>query len=261
MKLSRSISFKAILGLATVCGLAGLSLPAALPQEPERPAEEQFRLRVPVQRVLVDVIVLGKDKQPVRNLRKEDFRVYEDGAPVEILEFTSVEVSAGAPRVATAGETEEGVKVEEPGAVSGVRLIAMYFGPMRPEDRTRALEAATTFIQEGMTEADFVAIIAGTRLLQTFTNNKEALLAAIRLIQEHKEGEQPELRASAEPPGADELIALGLGAGGDLPAPTPGADAAQQTLATGQLGPMAESVAAGVPSDMVEEFDRGIQST
>ena len=260
MKLNRSISFKAILGLATACGLAGLSLPAALPQEPEPPAEEQFRLRVPVQRVLVDVIVLGKDNQPVRNLQKEDFRVYEDGVPVEILEFTRVEVSTRVPVAPTGGEpAEEEEEEQEPGAVLAVRLIAMYFGPMRPEDRTRALEAAATFIREGMTEADFVAIIAGTRLLQTFTNNQEALLSAIKLIQERKEGEQPDLRPSAEPPDAGELIALGLGAG-EVPAPTPGGDAAQQTL-TGQLGAMAGSVTAGVPSDMIEEFDRGIQST
>ncbi|MDA2913741.1 VWA domain-containing protein [Acidobacteriia bacterium AH_259_A11_L15] len=260
MKLNRSISFKAILGLATVCVLAGLSLPAVPPQQAEQQPEEEYRLRVPVPRVLVDVVVLGKDGQPVRNLQKEGFRVYEDGVPVEILEFTPVAVSTRVPLAPTEGEPAEVEEEEqEPGAVSAARLIAMYFGPMRPEDRTRALESAATFIQEGMTEADFVAIIAGTRLLQTFTTNKEALLTAIKLIQERKEGQQPELRASAPTPGADELIDMGLGAG-DVPALTLGGDAAQQSL-TGQLGELAEAATASIPSDLVEEFEQGIQST
>jgi VWFA-related protein len=61
-----------------------LSLAEQLPQPPT------FKSGVNV--VEVDVVVTDKSGQPARGLRQEDFEIFEDGKPVDIMAFTVVDV-------------------------------------------------------------------------------------------------------------------------------------------------------------------------
>lgn len=55
-------------------------------------AQEPFRLSLDVRRVAVDVYV-DASGQPVTNLTREDFTIFEDGQPREISDFTSADTA------------------------------------------------------------------------------------------------------------------------------------------------------------------------
>jgi VWFA-related protein len=57
----------------------------ALPQEPE------FAIRLNVAAVSLESVVLDSNARPVTDLKREDFTIYEDGEPVRIQNFSSVE--------------------------------------------------------------------------------------------------------------------------------------------------------------------------
>ena len=61
-----------------------------------------FSLRVDVDLVTIEVIALDKKGKPVRNLKKEDFQLYEDGKKQEILSFDEVN---GDSRISSLGIT------------------------------------------------------------------------------------------------------------------------------------------------------------
>ena len=67
----------------TVQSLSGVT--AAAPQ-----SDSSFRLRVDVDLATIEVAVLDKKGNPVSNLNKEDFQLYEDGKEQEILSIDEV---------------------------------------------------------------------------------------------------------------------------------------------------------------------------
>src|SRR5580658_1685725 len=74
-----------VLGLALSAFFAGtLVAQTALPPDNDTPAAT---LKINVRTVLVDVVVLAKDNQPVPGLHKEDFQVLEDGKPQDVTFF------------------------------------------------------------------------------------------------------------------------------------------------------------------------------
>jgi VWFA-related protein len=81
MRLSRSIP----LSLLTACVAV-----STLGQEP--PAVPSFPTQA--EAITVDVVVLGRDGQPVRGLTKADFTVLEDGQPQEVVSFEAREMQA-----------------------------------------------------------------------------------------------------------------------------------------------------------------------
>lgn len=76
---------RALLGLA-LCALSAAPSMAqnASPAEAETPAAT---LKINVRTVLVDVVVLNRNNQPVPGLHKEDFQVLEDGKPQDVSFF------------------------------------------------------------------------------------------------------------------------------------------------------------------------------
>src|SRR5580693_2242675 len=78
-------SHSSLLGLALSVFLAGplMAQTAPLPDS-DTPAAT---LKINVRTVLVDVVVLDKNNQPVPGLRKEDFQVIEDGKPQDVTFF------------------------------------------------------------------------------------------------------------------------------------------------------------------------------
>jgi Ca-activated chloride channel family protein len=56
------------------------------------PAEDDETIRIETELVNLNVRVIDRNNRPVNNLRKEDFRVFEDNVPQEIDAFTKAEV-------------------------------------------------------------------------------------------------------------------------------------------------------------------------
>lgn len=80
-------------GTALCAAAALLSPTPAVAQEGEEPAEV-FIDRVMVDVVDLEVVVTDGDGNPIRGLTREDFRVLEDGDPVELTNFYAVEGGA-----------------------------------------------------------------------------------------------------------------------------------------------------------------------
>src|SRR5690349_10504873 len=91
----RSIIYRFLFAAAFALSLFAMSQPAALsqqkqpsptptPAQQEQSDTEKFFIR----EVRLPVTVIGKNKQPVTGLTKNDFLVYEDKQPQEIKGFT-----------------------------------------------------------------------------------------------------------------------------------------------------------------------------
>ena len=68
---------------STVQSLSGVTAAAAQ-------SDSSYRLRVDVDLATIEVTVLDKKGNPVSNLKKEDFQLYEDGKKQEILSIDEV---------------------------------------------------------------------------------------------------------------------------------------------------------------------------
>jgi hypothetical protein len=64
------------------------SHPVPRPETPSsKQSSNQFTFKLDVNRVVVDVVVTDSNGKPVRGLREQDFSVFEDGGPQNVLSF------------------------------------------------------------------------------------------------------------------------------------------------------------------------------
>jgi len=190
-------------GVRTLLGLAAalvLAWSATLAQTPQVGTGTQqppggppgFVLRSQRNVVLVDVRVWDKQGKPVTDLRKDDFRVYEDGVRQTITSFSLENIERLQQATAEAGppliiDLAKLPPAQAPQALQDHRLLIMFFdlSSLAPDDLLRAVKAAADFAHTRMTSADLVAIVIYTsslRLLQNFTNDRDVLDKALKTI-------------------------------------------------------------------------------
>jgi VWFA-related protein len=176
---------------------AVLLLPAAYPQQPQNAAQQerpQYRLHVTSELVLVNVVARDKKGNLVRDLKKEDFTVLEDGKRQEILSFdfenTDQPLTAGSAEVTVSGAAAETAVLLRPSDKAAAvdardrRLILLFFdfSAMEPEQIDRAVESAKKFVQTRMQPADLLASVSLSTNLRTdldFTDDKAKILATL----------------------------------------------------------------------------------
>jgi len=184
------------LSLVPAVAFALLTLPTsptATPQAtnpPEIQAHEttpQFRIRAQRNLVLVRVVVRDAKGRTVGNLRKEDFRLLDDGKPQEITSF-AVEVSKAKPKaapapVAPAAPTPTTTAGPPPPPVAAPqRFVALFFDDQHAEvegiGRTR--DAAWRYVSTAVRPQDRVAILTATGKDQLdFTDDRAKLHEAL----------------------------------------------------------------------------------
>jgi len=164
--------------------------PAFLAQEGAKATPMQAPIRVSTELVLVNVVARDKKGNPVRDLKKEDFTLYEDGKRQEISTFDFEDVGQ-AP--GTTGETVSG---SAPGALlrsakkaptldaRDRRLIVLFFdfSAMQPEEIDRSVEAGKKFITAKMQPADLVALVSLATNMHVdcdFTDDRDKLSAVL----------------------------------------------------------------------------------
>jgi VWFA-related protein len=177
-------------GAASVLG-AGQP-PAAPQQQPPPPPQAQqptFKLRVDY--VEVDVVVTDRDGNLVRDLKKEDFQVIEDGKQQTINTFSLVDIPierADRP-LFQPDPIEPDVRSNErpfDGRVYVMVIDDLHTNFGRSQ---RVKAAAKQFIERRLGANDLMAIVhtAGpTEWNQEFTSNKRLLLAAVDRTQGRK---------------------------------------------------------------------------
>jgi VWFA-related protein len=137
-------------------------------------AAQSYSLRVDVELVTTEVIVLDKRGNPVRNLKKEDFRLYEDGKQQEILSFDEVSEEHSPISLVDFddGETERGKTV----------LIFFDDSTVTSSHIQSTRDSAARFVKEHMRPHDLIAVAAfgnSLKVLQSFTRDQEKVLEAI----------------------------------------------------------------------------------
>ena len=174
-----------VLSVALVAPLS-MTTVAALAQTSPQPAPE-FRTGTAV--VLLDVIARDKKGRPVRDLKAEELQVLENDQRCEIRSFRLVESESTIEPGAAGAVPAPMAPVEPPAAgapAEGQRapsnLVTLVFDRLSLEDNRLAERAARDFVERGMdarTQAAVFTIGTGLGLVQSFTSEKELLLAAI----------------------------------------------------------------------------------
>lgn len=160
-------------------------------------AAQGFRFRAEATRVLVDVLVLDGDGNPVPGLGVSDFVLLEDGeaqqvASVEVVDWERYTVSD---EVAAAPEGTPGAPAPEAAAEADLaaaesetpRRFVIVFNRRRadPVNLRRAKRGLEEFVTNHMVDGDETMLIefANTvRVLQEFSSGKQETLASVRRI-------------------------------------------------------------------------------
>lgn len=151
--------------------------PAQQQQRPRRVApapaqksdDEDEVLRVDTDLVMIDVTVTDDAGRPVRNLKAEDFKVYDEGVERPIA-FFNVERKSGTPRPVA------------------IVFAVDVSGSMTPEEMERLASAMRLFLRRFSDRSSLFAVMTfgmSARVLQPFTNNPQKLERALtRLARE-----------------------------------------------------------------------------
>ena len=176
------------IGAATLLALSA-SAQAPAPPTTQQP---QYRVRVTSELVLVNVVVRDKKGNLVRDLKKEDFTLLEDGKrqAVSTFDFENVDElqTAGAAEQTVSGAVPDGsiLKPADKPVLDArdrrLMLLFFDFSGMEPEEIERSVNAAKKFVQTRMQPADLLALVSlatNMRVDLDFTDNKERVLAVL----------------------------------------------------------------------------------
>jgi VWFA-related protein len=161
-------------------------------QEPTQPiASPGGTIRISTELVLVNVVARDKKGNPIRDLEKSDFTLYEDGKKQEISSFDFEDVdqlqNTGGPIVTGAAPGTPGTLLHSSKKAPPTldardrRLILLFFdfSAMEPEQVDRSVDAAKKFIQTKMQPADLIAMVSLATNMHVdcdFTDDQKKLL-------------------------------------------------------------------------------------
>ena len=139
------------------------------PPAPEKPKKIEnmpdYSITVSVPLVNLDVLVTTKDGQTIPGLKKENFKVLEDGTPQQIASFNQSEAPIT--------------------AVLLIEFASSMFHELRQYAYMYdALNAAYTFAG-GLKKGDYVAVVSydmNPRILVDFTQDKGAIMGALNML-------------------------------------------------------------------------------
>jgi len=175
-----------LLVLLTGAALTAGQAPAPPAQPPQAPSAAQqpptFKVRVDF--VEVDAVVTDKEGRLVRDLKKEDFQVLEDGKSQAITNFTLVDIPIDKENRPLFSPTpiEPDVKTNEKPFDGRVYVMVVDDLHTRFGRTVRVKTAAKQFIERRLGANDLMAVVhtsGSSDSNQEFTSNKKLLLAAV----------------------------------------------------------------------------------
>ena len=152
-------------------------------------------IRATTELVLVNVVARDKKGNLIRDLKREDFTVLEDGQKQQVssFDFENIEELALAGQTTPTATGTEGAAAPTAGASAPAqpildardrRLIMLFFdfSAMDPDQIDRAVDAAKKNVNSKMQPADLIAIVSlstNMRLDLDFTDNKTKILSVL----------------------------------------------------------------------------------
>jgi VWFA-related protein len=158
---------------------------------PSHPQERSFSDATQVTVVEVPVQVVHRG-EPVRGLRAEDFRIFDEGEPRTISSFERIDLAAEtAPALRGTGPDRPASAAPPtaagPSGGSATRRHLLLFFDLafsRPEDLARAERAARELVENGLHPSDLVGVTfysprAGASLVLRFTSDHDQVLGVL----------------------------------------------------------------------------------
>ncbi len=147
--------------------------------------DKQAGFKVRVNLVLVRVVVRDSAGKPIGNLRKEDFRLFDDRKSQAISHFSVETPKSRATKAVVLGESETlpEEKIEPNQAGLPQRFLAFLFDDAHLEqaDIMRSREAAEHFLETSFRPTDRAAVFTTSGLLNLdFTDDRDKLVQALR---------------------------------------------------------------------------------
>ena len=158
----------------------------------EQSAEQQsFQLKVQSNLVLVRVVVRDKAGNPVRGLKKGDFRLFDKGKEQTISQFEEVPSappSAQSPARSTLPVASTATAT--PPARSEQRYVAFYFDEFNSSeaDLIQARDAADRYLATGLQPNDHIAIFTAEKMLSDFTSDPHRIHVALMQLHASSRG-------------------------------------------------------------------------
>ena len=162
--------------------------------------------------VVVDVTVRDGKGNLIADLKKENFKVYEDNVSQDIVTFSAENVAIGPlPAASLSGVSAKesvsstppqivnlGIKPDSPVKkedIAGKRLIVFFFdlSSLGTENLIHSVDAANSFIATQTGPQDLIAIATYSStlsLVQDFTNDRDVLLKTLQSITSSESGEE-----------------------------------------------------------------------
>ena len=177
--------------LLTGAALTAGQAPAPAQAPPPPPTQQPPTFKVRVDYVEVDAVVTDRQGRIVRDLKKEDFQVLEDGKSQAITNFTTVDipVDKDVKPLFAASPIEPDVKTNEKPFDGRVYVMVIDDMHTRFGRSARVKLAARQFIERRLGANDLMAVVhtfGPSDASQEFTNNKKLLLAAVDRTQGKK---------------------------------------------------------------------------
>jgi len=162
-------------------------------QQAQAAQQPQYRVRVTSELVLVNVVVRDKKGTLVRDLKKEDFTLLEEGKrqAISTFDFENVDelATAGAAEATISGTAPDRglLRSTDQSAALNARdrrfmLLLFDFSGMEPEDIERSVAAAKKFVQTRMQPADLIALVSlatNMRIDLDFSDDKTKVLSVL----------------------------------------------------------------------------------
>lgn len=174
------------------------TLPALAQTPTNNQQQDEERLVVGTNEVLLDAVIKDKKGHTVKDLKASDFEVYEDGVRQQVKSFRLVNRDEAATAAGnTSGATSQPDQSTQPiitprpnARLSTNRLsaVALVFDRLSPDARTRSRSAALNYIGDEVRPDDFIGVFGidlSLRAIQSFTNNGKLIRAAIERATEH----------------------------------------------------------------------------
>lgn len=185
MKRIRFLILALSLAPAVLCSDAAARQTAAPQQPRQAQADDDEVVRISSRLVQTSVVVTDKKDNPVRDLKLEDFEVYENGKrqDVKFMEFVSVEGERRA-EGSRAG-LRESPRVEREMTARDVRRVITFVVDdltIPYNDMVAVRRMLTDFVDNKMQQGDLVAIVrtvGGKGLLEQLTSDKATLRRAV----------------------------------------------------------------------------------
>jgi VWFA-related protein len=146
-----------------------------------KPADNsRVNLRVDVNLVTLEVIVVDKKGDPIRNLKKEDFHLFEDGKEQDILSFEEVTESTGL-------HSREFPANADGGAPGRGKIVMILFDDSHVSvgEFKATRDSAEKYVRDHMKPSDLFAVGSynvSLTMLQNFTRDQAKVLDAIHKL-------------------------------------------------------------------------------